>query len=399
MGARYGVSRRGFVGSVTTALGAIGLAPKADLWARGARLGASRPDVLPLPLAFGPEEEYDGYAKLANNENPYGPPESVMKAMTHAMKYSNRYGYPDGGIVDEIAKHHGVQKENILLGAGSGEILYVAGTALLQNGKVLVGADPSYNVFYSHVTGLKADIIRIPLLPDYRQDIPAMIRATRRNYRDVGLVYLCNPNNPTGRLVTKDEVRQLLDGIPEDVPVLIDEAYHHFVDDPSYATSVPYVIEGRQVIIARTFSKIAALAGMRLGYALAPKALVQRMRPYSTGGISAIVKYGGVAALRDTASQEWVKKTTIALRTKTMQDLAALGYESIPSDANFFMVHLKRPVVPVIEEFKKKGVLVGRPFPPMNEHLRVSIGTAEEMNRFMVAFRDIMTSKAAAKAS
>ena len=388
MAKRSGVSRRGFVGGVATALGAMGLAPRADLWARGARLAGS--GIEPR-FAFGPEEDYDGYAKLANNENPYGPPESVMKAMTHAMKYSNRYGYPDAGIVDEIAKHHGVKPENILLAAGSGEILDVASTTFLQDDRMLVGADPSYNIFYSHATALKADIIKIPLLPDFRQDIPGMMHATRVNARDVGLVYLCNPNNPTGRLITKDEVKQFLDGVPEDVPVLIDEAYHHFVDDPSYATSVPYVLEGRQVIVARTFSKIAALAGMRLGYALAPKGLIQRMRPYSTGSINAIVKYGGVAALRDTESQAWVKKTTITLREKTIKDLAALGYQSIPSDTNFFMVNLKRPIVPVIDEFKKKGVLVGRPFPPLNEHLRVSIGTPEEMNRFMVAFRDIMT--------
>ncbi len=396
MAKRSGVSRRGFVGGVATALGAVGLAPRSELWARGARLVDSDGERKIAPrFAFGPEEDYDGFAKLANNENPYGPPDSVMKAMTHAMKYSNRYGYPDGGIVEEIAKHHGVKPENVLLAAGSGEILDVSSTTFLQDGRMLVGSDPSYNIFYSHATALKADIIKVPLLPDFRQDIPAMIHATRTNARDVGLVYLCNPNNPTGRLITKDEVKQFLDGVPEDVPVLIDEAYHHFVDDPSYATSVPYVLEGRQVIVARTFSKIAALAGMRLGYALAPKGLIQRMRPYTAGSINAIVKYGGVAALRDTASQAWVKKVTIDLRQKTIRDLAALGFESIPSDTNFFMVNLKRPVVPVIDEFKKKGVLVGRAFPPLNEHLRVSIGAPDEMNRFMVAFRDIMTTKTA----
>jgi histidinol-phosphate/aromatic aminotransferase/cobyric acid decarboxylase-like protein len=198
-------------------------------------------------------------------------------------------------------------------------------------------------------------------------------------------------------MVPKTEVRALLDGIPEDVPVLIDEAYHHFVDDPAYATSVPYVIDGRQVIVTRTFSKIAALAGMRLGYALAPAPLVQRMRAHSVGSINAIVKYGGVAALRDTESQAWVKKVTLDLREKTIRDLAALGYESIPSDANFFMVHLKRPAKPVVEEFKKRKVIVGRPFPPLDEHLRVSVGTADEMARFMVAFKDIMTTKTALK--
>jgi histidinol-phosphate aminotransferase len=384
------LSRRGFVGGVASALGAIGLAPSAEAWARSS-------ERLHRGFEIGPEDEYDAMAKLANNENPYGPPESVMKAMTKAMKYSNRYGYPDSGLTDELMKHHGVKQENILLAAGSGEILDVCCNTFLKDGKMLVGADPSYNVFYSQVTNFKSDIIKVPLLADYRQDIPAMIRATRQNARDVGLLYLCNPNNPTGRLVTKDEIRQVLDNIPEDVPVLIDEAYHHFVDDPSYATSVPYVVEGRQVIVARTFSKIAALAGMRLGYALAPKTLIQKMRVNSTGSINALVRYGGVAALRDTDSQAWVKKTTIDLRTKTTKELAALGYQSIPSDANFFMVHLKRPVQPVIEEFKKKGVLVGRPFPPMNEHLRVSIGTADEMSRFMVAFKDIMTQKTALK--
>ena len=393
MAPRRPLSRRGFVGGVASALGAIGIAPNTPLWARN----LTRAGGAPSP-GFGPEEDYDGYAKLANNENPYGPPESVMKAMTHAMKYSNRYGYPDSGLTDELSKHHGVKPENILLAAGSGEILDVCCTTFLQGGKMLVGVDPSYNIFYSHATSLKSDIIKLPLLPDYRQDIPGMIRATRQNYRDVGLVYMCNPNNPTGRLVTKDEIKQLLDGIPEDVPVLIDEAYHHFVDDPSYATSMPYVIEGRQVIVARTFSKIAALAGMRLGYAVAPRNLVQRMRPYTAGSINALVRYGGVAALKDTQSQAWVKKQTIDLRTKTVKDLAALGYQTIPSDANFFMVHLKRPVQPVIEEFKKKGVLVGRPFPPLNEHLRVSVGTPDEMSRFIVAFRDVMTSTKTAKA-
>jgi len=386
------VSRRGFVGGVATALGAIGLVPHSELWARSRGVVGA----IPFPLT-GPEEEYDGFAKLANNENPYGPPDSVMKAMTHAMKYANRYGYPDGGIVDEIAKHHGVKPDNVLLAAGSGEILDVSGTTFLQNDRVLLGADPSYNIFYAHATALKADIIKVPLLPDFRQDIPATILAARRNARDVGLIYLCNPNNPTGRLVTKDDVRQLLDGIPEDIPVLIDEAYHHFVDDPSYATSVPYVLDGRQVIVTRTFSKIAALAGMRLGYALAPRSLIQRMRPYTTASINAIVKYGGVAALRDTESQAWVKKVTLDLRQKTIKDLAALGYECVPSDTNFFMVNLKRPVVPVIDEFKKKGVLVGSPFPPLNEHLRVSIGTADEMKRFVLAFQDIMTQRTAAK--
>jgi histidinol-phosphate/aromatic aminotransferase/cobyric acid decarboxylase-like protein len=205
----------------------------------------------------------------------------------------------------------------------------------------------------------------------------------------VGFVYVVNPNNPTGNIIPKQEIQQLLDGIPGDVPVLIDEAYHHFVDDPNYATSVPYVIEGRQVIVTRTFSKIAALAGMRLGYGLAPKELIARMTPFANGSINAIVKWGGVAALSDTATQVWTKKTTLELRKKVTDQLTGLGYNVIPSEANFFMVHVRRDVTPIITEFEKRGVLVGRKFPPMNEHLRVSVGTADEMDRFMTVFKEM----------
>ena len=378
MDVKLEVSRRRFVGGITTLLGYLTLRPSGALFSQGA---TPRPRI--------GVDEYDGMAKLASNENPYGPPDSVLKAMTNAFKYANRYSYPDGDIVAAIAKHHGVPPENVMLGAGSGEILDVAGTTFLMDDKKIVGAEVSYDVLYQHVTALKADQIKIPLLPDYRQDIPATITAVRDNYRDVGFVYLCSPNNPTGRIVTKQEVAQLLDAIPHDVPVLIDEAYHHFVDDPNYASSVHYVLEGRQVIVARTFSKISALAGMRLGYAIAPPTLIQRMRPYSVGSINAIVKWGGVAALADVAGQARVKQVTLELRRKTAEDLKALGYSVVPSDANFFMVHIRRPVAPVVAEFRKKGVLVGRPFTGMPEHLRVSIGTPEEMGRFMVAFKEI----------
>jgi histidinol-phosphate aminotransferase len=385
----HDVSRRSFFGGVAAALGYLGLGPSTDLFAQN-RPGAAGNAV---PRMRG-NDDYDAIAHLSSNENCWGPPESVMKAMNNAWKYSNRYGYPDANIVGEIAKHHGVKPENILLGAGSGEILDVVGTTFLLGGKKVLGVEPSYSSVYQHATSIKTTAIKLPLGKDYRQDMAAMIKAANTRASEIGLVYLCNPNNPTGIVVSKQEVKQLLDGIPKDMPVLIDEAYHHFVDDPSYATSVPYVIEGRPVIIARTFSKIAALAGMRLGYAVATAEIVQKMRPYSMGSINALVKHGGAASLKDTAAQAEVKNKVMALRKKTTSELNALGYETLPSETNFFMVSIGREVVPVIEEFRKKGVAVGRPFPPMTTHMRVSIGTADEMARFMTAFKEIFPAKA-----
>jgi histidinol-phosphate aminotransferase len=385
--ATMSVSRRSFLGGAAAALGTIGSG--VDLFAQGrnqpAQGGAGRPAL----------DDYDSFAHLSSNENCWGPPESVMKAMNSAWKYSNRYGYPDANIVGEIAKHHGVKQENILLTAGSGEVLDAVGTTYLMGNKKVLGVEPSYSSVYQHATSIKTSAIKLALnQKDYRQDMAAMIKVANQRASEIGLVYLCNPNNPTGLIVTKQEVKQLLDGIPAGMPVLIDEAYHHFVDTPDYATSVPYVIEGRRVIVARTFSKIAALAGMRLGYAIAPADMVQQMRPYAMSSINALVKHGGAAALKDTESQARIKKMTIDLREKTSSDLRAYGYDVIPSQTNFFMVEIGREIQPVIDEFREKKVLVGRPFPPMTKHMRVSIGTEDEMARFMKAFKEIFPAKA-----
>ncbi len=378
----HGVSRRGFMGNVAGTVGMLAISPDLARWA-----AAHRP-ILPRHLAAA--DDYDGFAKLAFNENPYGPPASVMKAMNDAFKYANRYGYPDSGLLSQIASLHGVTPDMILMGSGSGELLEVIGNTFLAPDKVVIGCDPSYGDVYQHATRIKAEAIKVPLRADHTQDIAGMIQAAKAHAKDAGFVYLCNPNNPTGRTIPTREVQQLLDGIPAGMPVLIDEAYHHFVDDPAYATSIPHAIAGRPVIITRTFSKIAALAGIRLGYAIAPKAIIDQLRLRLTGTIHVLAKYAGSAALKDTDSQAKVRAVTLELRRKTTAELEKRGFAVIPSETNFFMVHIKRPVRPVIDAFKAKGVLVGRPFAPMTEYLRVSVGAPEEMQRFLNAWGDVL---------
>jgi len=380
------------MGGVATALGVASLNPF-ELAAqgrgqRGARGGATAAD--PNAPKRDPVAEYDKAAKLANNENPYGPSETVLKAMNDVWKYSNRYGYPDPGIRQIIAEHHGVKPENVLISAGSGEILKVVDTTYLPAHKYFVGPDPTYDSMYKYVTDSKGQALKIPLRKDYTTDIEGMIHATKIHARDVGLVYLCNPNNPTGNIVGKNEIKKLLDNVPEEIPVFIDEAYHHFVDNPNYESSIKYVLEGRRVIIARTFSKIAALAGMRLGFAIASPDMVAEMNPQMIGSISSLVKYGGVAALKDTATEQKVKMINKQLRDRTTGELTAYGYEVIPSDANFFMVNMRTDIAPLGQKFQEKGVLVGRKFPPMDNFMRVSVGSDEEMKRFVTAFKEIM---------
>lgn len=381
-------SRRHFVGGVAAAVGALSLRPEAPLFAQGQTAQFT-----------GGEAEYDAFVKLASNENNWGPPDSVMKAMNAAWKYANRYGYPDANVVQVIADHHGVKRDNILLAAGSGEVLNVMATTYLRPGLKVLGVDPSYASVFQQAAAVKADSIRLPLNKDYTQNISEMIEATNRNARDIGFVYLCNPNNPTGVVIKDKDVKELLDNIPKDMPVLIDEAYHHYVDDPGYDTAIKYIKEGRRVVVARTFSKIAALAAMRIGYNVAPPEMIREMRVYASNSVNVLAKWGAVASLRDTAAQADVKNKTISMRNNTTKVLESWGYATIPSQTNFFMVSLgDRTVQPVIEEFRKKGILVGRPFPPMLNHLRVSVGTPEDMEKFIKAFKEIFPQKAAATA-
>ena len=384
-----GISRRSLVSGLAAGFGYASLRGT-ELLAR-TRTGIFQRGRAPIDLSV--------VAKINNNENPYGPSEPVMEAMESAWEWANRYGTPDGGLREGIQELHGVGRDNILLGAGSGEILDVVGTTFLLGGKKVLGVEPSYGSVYSHARRVGGGAILRPLNPDHTQNIPDLIEVANRRASEIGFVYLCNPNNPTGVVVSKHDVQQLLDGIPADMPVLIDEAYHHFIDDPAYATSIPYVLEGRPVIITRTFSKIAGLAAMRLGYGVAPAEIIERMSLFATGSQNVLVKFGGAASLRDIAGQERVKAMNIEVRERTIAELRDYGYDVIPSQTNFFMVDVKRDVREVAQEFRPFDILVGRPFPPLDQHLRVSVGTEDEMQRFMVAFRQIFPAAANAAAA
>src|SRR6478672_1917898 len=177
------VSRRSFVGGIAAAFGTLGIGTDIDVFAQNrpqqSAAGAARARVS--------MDDYDMMAHLSSNENCWGPPDSVMKAMNGAWKYSNRYGYPDGNLVAEIAKHHGVKTENILLGAGSGEILDVVGTTYLMGNKKVLGVEPSYGSVYQHATSIKTTAVLLPLGKDYRQDMNAFIKTANARAKEIGL--------------------------------------------------------------------------------------------------------------------------------------------------------------------------------------------------------------------
>jgi len=374
------LSRRRFAKSMGAALGVVLVAPK---------LGDSLAD------ARQPIGVPDDVIQLNSNENPYGPFPSARQAMTRSQTVAARY--PDAletRMVEAIAKYHGVQPENVLLGCGSGEILRIADMTFLTGGKNVVVAEPTFEAVLGYARVTAANPVKVPLTPDFRHDLPAMAAACNAN---TGLVYLCNPNNPTATIVHRDEMDSFFSRVPRSTTILVDDAYHHFVDDPQYATAFDWFPRQPNLIIVRTFSKIYGMAGMRLGYAVASKENIQAMRPYATwNNANASVLEAGIASLADSAEVARQRKLFINTRGWLCRELDKDRRRYMPSQANFVMIDVGADVRPVIDAFRKRKILVGRKFPALGDWLRVSIGTQKETEAFLAALREILPVKAVA---
>jgi len=337
-----------------------------------------------LTLAEPPKPK--GIARLNANENPYGPSPAALRAINDALPRANRY--PDEAIealVADIAKFHGLSSDSILSTDGSSEALKVAATAFAK--KRLVTADPTFEAIGFCAKSEGAEIIKVPLTSDHAHDLARMLDAAKGE----GLIYVCNPNNPTATITPKGAVRALLANAPASVTILVDEAYHHYAESPEYESVIPLVKSHPNLVVTRTFSKIYGMAGLRCGYAIAQPAAIARMQDHGQwDSVNVLAAEAARASLGDTVHVEKGRKRNREARQWLTNELSKLGYSMLPSDANFVMINLKREVRPVIEAMRQRGVHVGRPFPPMTQYLRLSIGTPEDMQRFMEAFRTVM---------
>lgn len=357
----------------------------------GAASAALRPTLAAprraLSLVAAPSA-VNGVIRLSSNENPYGPSPAALRALTEAFGLAWRYPdeYADA-LVDELAAHHSVTRENILLGNGSGEILKLAAAALTGPGKRIVLADPTFEAIMHHARTGGAEVAQVPLTADYRHDLPKMLAVTQ-----AGLFYICNPNNPTASLTPKGEVRAFLSRVPRDVPVLVDEAYYHYVESSDYESVVPLVKDYPNLIAARTFSKIYGMAGLRCGYCVASPALIARLRRHQTwDSVNIMALAAARASLKDAAQLEQGRQLNREVKTYLYSELDKMNYRYIPSAANFLMIDVRREVKPVIEMMRQRGVEVGRLFPSMPRHMRLTIGTEADMQAFVAAFRQVLS--------
>jgi histidinol-phosphate aminotransferase len=325
--------------------------------------------------------------KLASNESPVGPSPAVTAAIRKALKNLNRY--PDGGgfyLKKDLARKWRLDMSNFILGNGTNEILELIAKTFLMPGEEAIMGHPSFVVYQLAVQGVNGKKIVVPL-KEYTHDLVSMFRAVTRKTK---MIFIANPNNPTGTMVSDDEVDSFMRRIPERVIVVMDEAYSEYVTRRDFPETLKYLREGRNIIILRTFSKIYGLAGLRIGYGMARKDLVYEMnrarQPFNTNSLAQVA---ATAALRDKEYVKKLKKMNTEGRQFLYTSLDKMGIEYVPSEANFILVRVG-DADRVYKSLLEKGVIV-RPMAGfgMKEHIRVTIGIPAENRRLIRSLKAV----------
>jgi histidinol-phosphate aminotransferase len=383
------LSRRSFVRTLGLG-GAASMAAPAWISARGREaltgsdgsLDQDLPGLPPFPLI-----------RLSSNENPNGPGSHVLQAMREAFLDASRYPYAAVTAVQAaIAAHHKIPQDHVLVGCGSGEILRMATLASVGPGRPLVTATPTFEDPVAHAKAAGAEVIEIPVDRKLVTDLDGL----QARVAGAGLVFLCNPNNPTGTVIGAAPIKAFIASVisRSAATILVDEAYHEYVDDPAYQTAVPLALDSERVIVARTFSKVYGLAGVRLGYAIGkPEALAPLRRLRLGNAVSVVAGAAGIAALSAAGHVEQERALNREAREFARRTFDALGYPSEASHTNFVMVDVKRDATTFIAACRRDGVQIGRLFPALPTHARVSIGTMGEMRKAAEVFRRALAEK------
>ena len=324
--------------------------------------------------------------RLNRNESAYGPCEKAKAAFHGAIAEANRYPGDDvENLRAAVAALHGVQPEQITLGCGSGELLRMAAEAWLGSGKSLVMASPTFD-FIARAAGLLgAEVRSVPLTRVYAHDLDAMLARTDAT---TGLLYICNPNNPTGTLTPKADLEAFLPKVPSSVRVLIDEAYHDYVTPTgAYASWAMRASADPRLIVTRTFSKAYGLAGLRVGYAVSSAEMAKRLSARRLPmGISVVAASAALAALADLAFVKKIASLNSNDRQEFYNQANARMLRSLDSQTNFVLLAAGRPGKEVMDALRAHGVLVAAGYPSFEKYVRVSLGLPEDMQAFWHAW-------------
>ncbi len=328
----------------------------------------------------------DDAVKLNANEFPEGPSERALVALLEVARRGNRYQYPEtNALVETAAKLEGLLPENFAVYPGSSLALHHAVIAFTSPERALVTVDPGYEAAARAAEFIGAKVARVPLRADASHDVPAMLAASKTP--PAGLFYVCNPNNPTGTVTPRPAIEALIAAKPKGSVVLLDEAYVHFCDEPP---GVDLVRAGKDVVVLRTFSKVYGMAGLRAGFAIARPDLLARMLGFSTGAMPVTAMAAAHAMLGEPELVPARKRKIAAARSDLMRFFDAHGFSYTPSVSNKLMVDARRPTKQVLDGLARHKVYVGRPWPVWPTHVRISLGTPEEMSRFKAAWLEVV---------
>jgi histidinol-phosphate aminotransferase len=318
---------------------------------------------------------------LNYNESPYGPSQVAREAMQKGIATAGRYPYKHMyALAGLFAQQQGIAEEQVAVFAGSMAALRYAVLAFTSETRGLVMATPSYEVPRQAAQANKASVKEVSLNADHAHDIPAMLAADPQ----AGMLYLCNPNNPTGTVTPTDAIRQALAHKPEGSVLVVDEAYIDFADTPSV---VSWVKDHDDLLVLRTFSKIYGMAGARLGLAVGHPALLERLAVFGGDNVPAgSTLLGGLASLEDVKLLPQRKALNNQLRDETVAWLKGRGFTCTASQANCFMIDVKQPAEQVIEKLAAQGVMIGRVFKSWPQWVRVTVGDKQDMARFREVF-------------
>ncbi|MGH9537832.1 MAG: pyridoxal phosphate-dependent aminotransferase [Terriglobales bacterium] len=335
----------------------------------------------------------DGFIHLDSNENAYGPSPKVADAIRSATGLVNRYTFRKyNEVTERIANFHKVKPEQVLFGCGSTELLRVAACAFLGQGRQLVEAWPTFEAIDDYARSLGAEAVRVPLNRGFVHDLEGMLTRAKSS---TGLVYICNPNNPTATIAPRQDIESFIAKLPGATHVVIDEAYHHYAKvSGMYASFIERPLEDERVIVTRTFSKAYGLAGLRLGYAIAAPQAINQMRNFLTKStLNAIMAEVVGVALDDADGVELAIKRNRDDRQEFFNQAMERMLMPIDSHTNFVMTNTQHPVEEVIAHFHHHKILIGRHFPPLDTYIRVSLGTPDEMTAFWQTWDMIPWSK------
>jgi histidinol-phosphate aminotransferase len=356
----------------------------AALMTAGAALPFYNEAALAQGLSAGPRIPSDA-VKINANENPMGPCPEAIEAIQRLVPQGGRYQYQETfAFVDAMAATEGVPRDHVLPFAGSSDPLHRVVLAYTGPEKSFVVADPGYEAGEKGAEFVGARTIKVPLRKDWAHDVRAMAAADP----SAGVIYVCNPNNPTGSLTPKEEIEYLVNNKPKGAIVLLDEAYIHLSKTAEPCS--PLVAAGKDLIILRTFSKLYGMAGLRAGAALGRPDLLAKIHGYGAGALPATGMVGATASLKARGLVESRRKIIADIREETVAWLEKKGFDVIPSEANMIMIDARRPGRVVFQAMMRENVAIGRTWPALPNHVRVTIGTREEMAKFRTAFGRVM---------